>query len=103
MSRKTAARAAPGDRRLIGAGQYRLYENPDGSAVIEWRNEPSRGGFDIGDGDAYGESHTFADGEQTIPAPVWHLLKGVAEGRQLGPQAALRLLTGGKVPRRGLE
>jgi hypothetical protein len=73
--------------RLIGTGEFRLYEQPGGSALLEWNDcgEPGTGG------------------SQEIPAEVWKLLKAVMAGRKIGPQTALRLLAGGRSVRRGLE
>jgi hypothetical protein len=83
---------ASASRSLMGSGHYWLYENPDGSAVVEWNDH----------GGEWVEG-AVVDGQQEIPAPVWQILKSVAEGKQLGPQAVLRLLAGGRLPRRGLD
>ena len=71
------------ERELIGAGQYWLYEQPNGSALLQWN--------DAGGGE---------DSEQEIPAEVWKLLRAVVAGKKIGPQAALRMLTGGRTARR---
>jgi hypothetical protein len=85
--RRPAGPDGPENRVLAGTGRYWIYENPDGSAAVEWS-------ADGGTGDG---------GQQHIPAELWRLVRAVADGRQLGPQAVLRMLAGGKVPRRGLE
>lgn len=74
--------------RIVAAGTYELEETGQGGAVLRWYNslEASSG-----------------RGEQEIPAEVWKLLGAVLAGQKIGPQAALRLLTGGRSVRRGLE
>lgn len=74
--------------QAVAAGRYTLDETGKGSAILRWTNEL---GTDVEDGD------------QEIPAEIWKLLKAVMAGQKIDPQAALRLLSGGRTVRRGLE
>jgi len=84
-------------QKLIATGQFSLYEQPGGSALLQWHDELA------GQHRAGAAADADADGEQQIPAEVWKLLKAVMAGQRIGPQAAVRLLAGGRNVRRGLE
>ena len=71
----------------VARGTYELAETGRGSAVLTWHNDLD----------------PDTSGEQEIPAEVWKMLKAIIAGQKIGPQAALRLLAGGRTVRRGLE